>query len=549
MACLLAGCEPKVTEQRPTVLTLDVTDVTTTSAIVNCNVVSDGGASVTDRGVAYDTYPNPKASGTRCKAGTGTGKYSCTLTNLEDNKKYYVRAYAKNEVGIEYGKQITFITVKELFPPKVSTDEITDILATSATVTGTIVSDGGIDITECGIVYSTSEEPTISNDKVTVEEKTEVFRCELIGLQEQTTYYVRSYAVNEKGVAYGEEKSFCTPSLSLPTVSLSSIADISYASAIITGEVSDAGNSIVSDRGIVYGLSQNPTTSDNKVQCGDGLGTFTCSLKDLEEDSTTYYVRAYAVNEKGISYSDEKSFKTVAGKGFSVGSNKKIIFSKGNLQYNIGNKEWRFAENQTDYIGGANERSYGYRGWIDLFSWSSKHTGFGISFGCESEAIFVDWGTNQIGSDAPNTWRTLTKGEWDYLLNNRANAYSRHGVAQVNGITGLIFLPDNWTCPAGVTFKTGFHSDASIRAYSQYQTFTAEQWSKLEDAGAVFLPAAGFAGQSQKVKYVQEWGCYWSATVSEYYDGANYLLFDSSKAEMSIQYRGYGLSVRLVKDR
>lgn len=553
MACLLAGCEPKVTEQKPTVITEYVTEVQETSALVTCNVTNDGGAIVTERGVVYSLYPNPKpsdSSTTKIKNGSGTGKYSCNLTELQSNYKYYVRAYATNEVGIEYGKEISFITLKKLFLPTVSTDNITDILTTSAIVTGSIISDGGAYISESGIVYNTSENPTISNNKVLSSERSGTFQCNLTDLQEQTTYYVRAYAINEKGVAYGEEKSFSTPSLSLPTVSLSSIADISYTSAIITGEVSDAGNSIVSDRGIVYGLSQNPTTSDNKVQCGDGLGTFTCSLKDLEEDNTTYYVRAYAINEKGISYSDEKSFKTVAGKGFSVGSNKKIIFSKGNLQYHQENGEWRFAENQTDYIGEVNEdRFFSYNGWIDLFSWSSKYTKFGISFGWDNEGIFVDWGTNQIGSDAPNTWRTLTYNEWDYVVFKRPNAYYLKGVAQVNGINGLILLPDNWTSPAGVTFKEGFHSDASIRAYGQYQTFTAEQWSKLEAAGAVFLPAAGFTDQFHKVKDVQKYGRYWSATVSEYYDGANYLLFDSSKADMDIRYRGTGLSVRLVKDR
>lgn len=552
MACLLAGCEPKVTEQKPTVITEYVTEVQETSALVTCNVTNDGGAIVTERGVVYSLYPNPKpsdSSTTKIKNGSGTGKYSCNLTELQSNYKYYVRAYAINEVGIEYGKEISFITLKKLFLPTVSTDNITDILTTSAIVTGSIISDGGAYISESGIVYNTSENPTISNNKVLSSERSGTFQCNLTDLQEQTTYYVRAYAINEKGVAYGEEKSFSTPSLSLPTVSLSSIADISYTSAIITGEVSDAGNSIVSDRGIVYGLSQNPTTSDNKVQCGDGLGTFTCSLKDLEEDNTTYYVRAYAINEKGISYSDEKSFKTVAGKGFSVGSNKKIIFSKGNLQYHRPNGEWRFAENQTDYIGEVNEYGSLGNGWIDLFTWSSKYTEFGISGGYDSEGIFVDWGTNQIGSDAPNTWRTLTYNEWDYVVFKRPNAYYLKGVAQVNGINGLILLPDNWTCPAGVTFKEGFHSDASIRAYGQYQTFTAEQWSKLEAAGAVFLPAAGFTDQFDKVKDVQKYGRYWSATVSEYYDGANYLLFDSSKADMDIRYRGTGLSVRLVKDR
>ena len=86
----------------------------------------------------------------------------------------------------------------------------------------------------------------------------------------------------------------------------------------------------------------------------------------------------------------------------------------------------------------------------------------------------------------------MTRDEWNYLLNNRNNASSLRGVAQVNGVNGLIFLPDNWTCPAGVTSKSVFHSSYGTEYYAAYQTFTAEQWSKLEKSGAVFLPAAGY---------------------------------------------------------
>lgn len=68
-------------------------------------------------------------------------------------------------------------------------------------------------------------------------------------------------------------------------------------------------------------------------------------------------------------------------------------------------------------------------------------------------STFVDWGTNRIGNYAPNAWRTLTSNEWGYLLNNRPNASSLKGVAQVNGVNGLILLPDSWTRPSGVTFK------------------------------------------------------------------------------------------------
>lgn len=119
----------------------------------------------------------------------------------------------------------------------------------------------------------------------------------------------------------------------------------------------------------------------------------------------------------------------------------------------------------------------------------------------------------------------------------------------MNGVNGLILLLDNWTCPAGVTFKSGFHSEYSVEAYGQYQTFSADQWSKLESAGAVFLPAAGDRYGSF-VGFVQGSGYYWSATEStEFASGVAYCLrFYSDEAYVDNGNRVCGLSVRLVKD-
>ena len=235
---------------------------------------------------------------------------------------------------------------------------------------------------------------------------------------------------------------------------------------------------------------------------------------------------------------------------FSVSSSKKVNFSYGNLQYHPANNKWRFAESQLDYIGAANSNiSSSYNGWLDLFGWSTSATNFGVSTSIDYNdysGSFVDWGTNKIGNDAPNTWRTLTYDEWDYVVFNRPNADNLIGVAQVNGVNGLILLPDNWSCPAGVTFKSGFHSNYGVDYYATYQTFTAEQWSKLESAGAVFLPAAGDRNGSN-VSNVRNRGRYWSATENGSRH-AYYLYCFSNEAYMYFNGRYYGQSVRLVKD-
>ena len=248
---------------------------------------------------------------------------------------------------------------------------------------------------------------------------------------------------------------------------------------------------------------------------------------------------------------------------FSVSADKQVTFSQGNLQYTQSTNTWSFAENQWDYIGidnvtggyitttewGLDKTGDALADKIDLFGWSTSSTNFGVSTlisNSDYSGSFVDWGINQIGNDAPNTWRTLTYDEWNYLLNTRPNANSLKGVAQVNGVHGLILFPDNWTCPAGITFKSGFHAEDGPEYYGAYQTFTVEQWSKLESAGAVFLPAAGFR-RSKEVLFVQGYGRYWSATKSGSYS-AYYLSFYSNSAGMREDLCYYGRSVRLVKD-
>ena len=240
---------------------------------------------------------------------------------------------------------------------------------------------------------------------------------------------------------------------------------------------------------------------------------------------------------------------------FSVAADKQVKFSKGNLQYTQSTNTWAFAENQYEMLGTANVENSTLADKIDLFGWSGSTATaqWGISTSDSNSDYlddFVDWGQN-IGNGI--TWRTLTNDEWTYLRSSRANAANLMGVARINldeaGTTyanGLILLPDTWTCPEGITFKSGFASEYSIEAYGVYQTFTLEQWEKLEAAGAVFLPASGYRYGSS-ILDVQYGGDYWSATPygSSY---AYYLYFYSGGADWYYGDRYYGRAVRLVQD-
>ena len=351
--------------------------------------------------------------------------------------------------------------------------------------------------------------------------------------------------------------------------------DVTYKSVTLYGEVNvEIADYETIEWGIMYSADKDELEDRNGIMvvCDDALieNAYRVELSDLVSETKYYYCAYINLNNKQYKFSETKEFTTLAapkidGIGmFSVSDSKQVTFSKGNLQYTQSTDTWSFASTQWEVIGTDNviggsvssDPKYGDSKYgdaladkVDLFGWSTSATNFGVSTSTDYDGYygsFVDWGTNKIGNDAPNTWRTLTRDEWCYLRYTRTNADALCGVAQVNGVNGLILLPDNWTCPAGVTFKSGFHSNEGVDYYAAYQAFTAAEWSKLESAGAVFLPAAGYRGGSD-VYIVQHIGYYRSSTE----DGSNFadcLCFFSDEARMGSVLRRCGQAVRLVKD-
>ncbi|MBQ2187877.1 MAG: hypothetical protein II401_04900 [Bacteroidales bacterium] len=306
------GDEKTFTTNRvaPTVTTKEVTSVTSNSAVCGGNVTSDGGANVTARGVCYGTSQNPTISGNHTSDGNGTGQFTSTLTGLTDNTTYYVRAYATNSEGTSYGEQKTFSTSHDVVIPTITTNDVSNISTTTATCGGNVTSAGYGTVSARGVCWSTSQNPTINNSHTTNGTGTGTFTSSITGLTANTTYYVRAYATNEAGTAYGAQKTFTTnEDVTIPTVTTNNVSDITTTTATCGGNVTSAGNGTVSARGVCWSTTSNPTISNSHTTNGSGTGTFTSSITGLTPN-TTYYVRAYATNEAGTAYGTQKTFTT-----------------------------------------------------------------------------------------------------------------------------------------------------------------------------------------------------------------------------------------------
>lgn len=260
----------------------------------------------------------------------------------------------------------------------------------------------------------------------------------------------------------------------------------------------------------------------------------------------------------------EKKEGALPGK-FTVSANTKVQFSQGNLQYQASSNTWRFAEHQYDMIGTDNANaSASYSGWIDLFFWGTGNNPLSTQTN-----VFTDWGTNAVlnGGNTPNQWRTLTADEWLYLFHGRNNAEKLIALGTVNNIPGTIILPDDWKTPSNLTFYSitekglnwghkdemggdGYFLEDQVTHFLD-NTYTISEWSKMEESGAVFLPAAGQKVYAEAYG-VMEYGMYWSSTPADGNEAFCQWFYSTSYASTGIIPKGScfpcALSVRLVQD-
>lgn len=335
---------------------------------------------------------------------------------------------------------------------------------------------------------------------------------------------------------------------------------ISYTKAETMDIVTALGDFVPMEGDIIesqysYSVYQNGQWRGHLQQFTPGLGYMYYSMRSepvsfvFSSESAGVSVPTGAINGK-----------------FTINQNgDQVFFSQGNLQYQASTATWRFAESQHDIIGnGNNNISPTYHGWIDLFGWGtsgynhgavcyqpySVSTGYNDynAYGDGLNSLYVqtgqaDWGYNAIingGNQENMGWRTLTSGEWYYIYQNRTTPSGmRYAKAKVNGVNGLILLPDDW--------NENYYPLNEVNLYYGGLNFnsnviTLQNWFFFfHPHGAVFLPAAG-SGSGDNAG---EEGLYWSSTCQTYgmaydFEFMNYIVF----GHYSERYNRH--SVRLV---
>ena len=440
----------------------------------------------------------------------------------------------------------------EVEKPTVVTKSVGEVTKTSAKVVGQVAADGGADVTERGVCWSTDGIPTILDYRVKdTEGGLGSYEIAFTDLVPNTQYYVRAYATNEAGTGYGDEKTFVTvdpedpenpeqpenpenpeqpenpenpeqpedpenpenpeepevpeqPEEGAPVVTTAEVTDIKLFSAVCGGEVVSNGESVVVARGVCWSIEQNPTIEDSHTTDGVSTGIYTSSLTELTQ-GTTYYVRAYAINANGITaYGEERTFKTLALYSPATGT------SNGYGYVDLGlSVKWA-----TCNVGATSPEEYG-----DYFAWGETSTTAEYnSYNCPTYELSIS--------------QLQTQG----YIDSEGNLTSQYDAATAN-------WGGDWRMP-------------TYDELNELSTKCTWEWINNNDfkgysvtgpnGNNIFLPAAGDRIGSS-LYYAGSDGCYWSSTPYGYYVDDTYVLsFDRDDHGMYSSGRDSGHSVRSI---
>ena len=291
----------------------------------------------------------------------------------------------------------------------VTTSGVTGITQLTATAGGNVTDDGNAEVTARGVCWSSSQNPTTSSSKTNDGTGTGTFTSSLTGLTPGTTYYIRAYATNSEGTAYGSQVTFSSNPVLLATLTTTTASSITQTTAVSGGNIASDGGGAITARGVCWGTETAPLASGLHTTETGTTGNFTSNLTGLTAN-TKYYIRAYAINSAGTAYGDEKFFITEPVKT--------VTDIDGNV-YNtvtIGTQVW-MVENlkTTKYNDGAEIPYVADYTWgnlqTDAYCWYNNDIANKTPYGA-----LYNWFAAKSSKLCPTGWHVATHSDWTTLV-------------------------------------------------------------------------------------------------------------------------------------
>ena len=559
---------------------------------------------VTQRGVCWSSNPNPTTANDFVSQGNGFGTFQSKITGLAANTTYYFRSFASNEKTTVYGNEVSY-TIKA---PVLRTKTAIDVSYTSAKVGGELVNDGGLIVSEYGIYWGVFPGISSENSKLIATQKD--FYLDLTELENGKTYYYRTFAQTNLGVAYGEELSFNTLGYNTPSLTTKLVTSIGTNSAVSGGEITSEGGLAITEKGVCWSTTTTPTIANNKSMEGAGTDSYTSKLDGLE-DGVTYYLRAYATNSKGTSYGNEVSFTTFAIYKPTLTTNSisnisatgaisgGVISSDGGASITAKGVCWSTTSNPTITSNKTNEGSgvesftsqmtglqEGVIYYVRAYATNTKGTSYGNEVSFSTNEMLTDiegnkyktvtigaqtWMAENLktskysdGTAIPNItdntqWSNNTTGAWCYYDTNAANnakygkLYNWYAVSKTtNGNKNV--CPTGWHVPSNADWKvlTDYLGGKSIAGGKMKEIGTTNWSYPNTDATNTSLFTGlpgGYRYYNRDYQNIGLKGYWWSSTEWDSFNACYlYLKNEDGEARKYFDFKEVGYSVRCLSD-
>ncbi len=512
VSILSSGDQSLVLWQEPTVLTLAATNVTENSASVGGNITKPGSSAVSVKGICWNTEQNPTLENFKTTEGSGIGQFVSNLTNLTPNTVYYARAYAENATGVAYGEQIQFTTTGGTLPqpPTVETAPVVNITPTNATSGGNVSAQGSAVVTSRGLCWSTSPNPTVTNNITQDGNGTGQYVSQMTNLLENTTYYVRAYATNSAGEGYGNQITFTTAAAGNPPVAAFN-GDPTSGNAPLTVVFTDQS-------------ANNPTSW--QWNFGDGTTSNVQNPGKIYQNAGSYSVQLTVTNSFGTDTETKTNYITVtASTGQACPGIPTVTDIDGNV-YNtvlIGDQCW-LKENlkTTKYRNGTN---IAYPG-NNNSAWENNTSGAYAWY--DNDIIAKDlfgalynWyaviNTNEL---CPTGWHVPSKSELEQLIDYSGGILNAGGKlkstrtlptpqpAWLAPNSGAVDQFNFSALPGGARARSGQFGYLSLRFYwwtsTNYQTYEAWWGSFSYDGTGAFYYGNGDKAMGRSVRCLKD---------------------------------------------